>query len=109
MAVNKSEFALHLADKRPGHEQILVILPGDEIPAWALKDITNPYVLGDQVVESGGDSPGGDPAGPPPKAGKGSGEDKWRAYAEEHKIDVTDLNSRDEIIDRLHEAGIPVE
>lgn len=107
MAVNKSNFALHLADKRPGHEQLLVILPGDEIPAWALKDITNPYVLGDQAVEA--DAAPGDPGGPPPKAGKGSGEDKWRAYAEEHEVDVTDLKSRDEIIARLEEAGIPVE
>lgn len=108
MAVNKSEFALHLADKRPGHEQILVILPGDEIPAWALKDITNPYVLGDQVAESTDDLSGGDQAGPPPLEGKGSGVTAWRKYADKCEVDVDGLD-RDEIVAKLRDGGFPVE
>jgi len=45
----------------------------------------------------------------PPKAGKGSGEDKWRAYAAAQGVDVTDIEDRNDIIAALKDAGVPVE
>lgn len=51
-----------------------------------------------------------DPAGsgPPPKAGRGSGEDKWRTYAAEQGVDVTAIEDRNEIISFLDSQGIAV-
>lgn len=77
--------------------------PGDTPPEWACKRITNPAVWDQpakaaQVVD-----------GPPPRAGKGSGEDKWRAYAESVGVDVSAAEGRDDIIAALQEAGVPVE
>jgi hypothetical protein len=43
MAKNESEYAVHL--QRDGVTE--TFLPGDEIPAWAAKKITNPLVSGD--------------------------------------------------------------
>lgn len=47
--------------------------------------------------------------GPPPRAGRGSGEDKWRAYAAEKGVDVDAIEERNEIIAFLESQGIPVE
>lgn len=52
---------------------------------------------------------GGSGDGPPPRAGKGSGEDKWRAYAEANGVDVSGVDGRDEIIGACEDAGVPVE
>lgn len=102
MATNQSDFAVYVTDKK-GKQHCL--LPGDEIPAWAGKQITNPYVLGvDPDAED--DEPGTD--GPPPQSGRGSGADKWAAYAEAHGVDA-DGKDRDEIIAACQEAGVPVE
>lgn len=43
MAKNESEYAVHL--QKDGVTE--TFLPGDEIPAWAAKKITNPLVSGD--------------------------------------------------------------
>lgn len=58
------------------------------------------------VDDEGGD---GSEAVPPPRAGKGSGEDKWRAYAAEKGVDVSHIEDRNEIIAFLEEQGVPVE
>jgi hypothetical protein len=101
MATNQSEFALHLENKG----KKVVVLPGDDLPEWA--KITNPYVLGlDPDAEHDDDGAG---SGPPPRAGKGSGEDKWRAYAEEQGVDVSEAEGRDDVIAALEEADVPVE
>jgi hypothetical protein len=104
MATNHSEFTLYLTDK--DHEQVCV-LPGGEIPAWALKSITNPYVLGAdpdaKPHEHGGDGP---PV--PPQSGRGSSHEKWQEYAQAHGVDVEGLD-RDGIIAACEEAGVPVE
>lgn len=78
--------------------------PGDDVPEWARKKITNPNVWDGGAADS---SDAG--SGPPPKAGKGSGEDKWRAYAAEQGVDVTAIEDRSEIIAFLDGQGIPVE
>lgn len=57
------------------------------------------------VVETGGITPGqGLPE--PPRAGKGSGVDAWRAYAEQHGVTVDDNAERGEIIAALQDAGV---
>lgn len=76
-------------------------LPGDEVPSWAAK------TMGPHCFEGIEDDQ--EPSGPPPKAGKGSGEPAWRAYAEAQGIDVSQADGRDDIIDTLESAGVPVE
>ncbi len=138
--------------------------PGDELPDWAAKQVTNPRLWEDGEVPfpaerptagepASGQAPQGseqgladledrivtrvlegvgdllrdlvavvedgdelaDPAAesvapvPPPRAGKGSGEDKWRAYAAEVGFDVTGIEDRNDIIAALESAGVPVE
>lgn len=99
------EFAVHLHDD----DGVLVsLLPGDDVPGWAVGRI------GEHALATGEDD-GVDEAdddahdAPPPKAGKGSGEDKWRAYAERHGVDVPEAEGRDDVIAALESAGVPVE
>lgn len=89
--------------------------PGDEVPEWAARKITNPKVweAGEAPfsVDEGSDATGGggDDDLPPPQSGKGSGEDKWRAYADRKGVDVSDLQDRGDIIQRLRDRDVPVE
>lgn len=85
--------------------------PDSDVPDWAKRKITNEKVWDDYDPDAVKDPEpaGGDPQGPPPQSGKGSGEDKWRAYAEQQGVDVSDVEGRDEIIDRLEAEGKPVE
>lgn len=46
---NESEYAVHL--QKDGVTE--TFMPGDDIPAWASKRITNPLVSGDAVEEDG--------------------------------------------------------
>jgi hypothetical protein len=96
MAINHSEYSVHVTDKKG---KSVCVKPGDEIPDGV--DVDNPYVLGDDA-EGGSD-------GPPPKAGRGSGEDKWRAYAEANDVDVSAATNRDEVIAAVANAGVPIE
>lgn len=126
MAINKSEFSVHLTDPKGN---VVCIEPKAEIPGWAKKLITNPLVLDgdgdsvdddlddldedaeddeDSVDDEDSDSGDEDGDGPPPKAGPGSGTDRWAAYAAEHDVDVDGLNKTG-IIAALSEAGVPVE
>lgn len=83
--------------------------PGDDVPPWAKRLITNPNVWDGGLPDSDPDSVEDEPSGPPPRAGKGSGETAWRAYAESQGVDVSDAEGRDDIIDVLDAAGVPVE
>lgn len=49
------------------------------------------------------------PAGPPPKAGKGSGMDAWTAYAHSYGVPVPDGMKRDELVNALAQRGIATE
>lgn len=92
-----------------GNRNLYVFGPGDEVPSWARELITNPKVLGSEArVTPQHESPKVE-ATPPPKAGKGSGEDKWRAYAAQVGVDVSRAEGRDDIISILDGAGVPVE
>lgn len=78
--------------------------PGDEVPAWARDLITNPSVWDTSTPVKDDEE-----TGPPPKAGKGSGEPRWREYAAKQGVDVSSAEGRDDIIDALRDAGVPVE
>lgn len=107
MASNKSEYTVYLTDSDGA---VVAVKPGGDIPSWA--KVTNPYVLGTGSEESVADAPeevADTPAGPPPKAGKGSGEAAWRSYAEDKGVDVSGAEGRDDIIDLIDKAGVPVE
>jgi hypothetical protein len=97
---------------------------GSEPPAWAAKQLgdhcfeggegvfdeagaNQPVVHADAITPEAADADESD--GPPPKAGKGSGEDKWRAYAERHGVDVSEAEGRDDVIAALEDAGVAVE
>lgn len=117
MAKKIGEFAVHLSDE---NGQLHSFLPGSEPPTWAAKQlgdhcfeggeklfnedgVPQPVIHHDAVVSE----PSGD--GPPPRAGKGSGEDRWRSYAESKGVDVSDAEGREDVIARLEESGVPVE
>lgn len=77
-----------------------------DLPDWAQSQVTNPALFeSDEPVDNGG---GGEDA-PPPKSGKGSGEVAWRDYAESQGLDVSDLETRDAIIDALEAEGVRTE
>lgn len=98
---NVSEFTVYIA---VGTESAAVA-PGGLFPAGVTG--TNPLVFGDTDGDALDDEGGGE--GPPPQSGKGSGEAKWREYAEEQGVDVSDVEGRDGIIAALEEAGVAVE
>jgi hypothetical protein len=86
--------------------------PGDDVPAWARKQISNPKAWGD--VESAEPSQAetpppagtGDELAAPPRAGKGSGVDAWRTFAERKGVDVDQDASREQIIAACESAGV---
>ena len=88
--------------------------PGDDIPAWARRKITNPKVW-DEVLDESDDEGeglgGGGGVQPPPLAGPGSGRDQWAEYADQFgdKVQVSEDDKRDEIVAKLREAGVRVE
>ncbi|MCB1287417.1 MAG: hypothetical protein KDB47_06920 [Mycobacterium sp.] len=106
------QYAVHLTDEAG---VLRSFLPGQEVPDWAAAQL-GPHCF---PPGQGGAGPtpaavpepvGGDTAaGPPPRSGKGSSESAWRRYADEHGVDVTSLEGRDDIIAACQEAGIAVE
>jgi hypothetical protein len=100
------EFAVHLHDD---NGTLVSLLPGDEVPGWAARRIgDHALASGDSTDDDGDDEEGGHD-GPPPRHGRGSGEDKWRAYAEQNSVDVSNAEGRDDVIAALELAGVPVE
>lgn len=75
--------------------------PDDELPSWAEDAITNPAAFDDGEDEASD--------GPPPKSGRGSGLDAWKAYAAAHDVEVPDGVSKDDLITALESAGVPTE
>lgn len=94
---------VHIRDREHGP---LVLAPGDEVPAWAVKHIRNPKAWeGGEVPPV----PAGQGAAPPPHSGPGSGRSAWAAWAADHQVPVTDAMSRDQIIEACEAAGVPTE
>lgn len=74
--------------------------PGDILPAWAARAITNPDVWadGDDELAPAPPDGGGGSSGEPPRGGPGSGRDAWAAYAESKGIAVPEDATRDDIV-----------
>lgn len=94
--------------------QAHVFGPGDAVPGWAVPLITNPKAWedGEQPTPTASeDEAPAAPAGPtpPPRKGKGSSIEAWRAYAAEVGYESDDDATRDEIIATLEADGVPVE
>lgn len=84
--------------------------PGDGVPAWAVKQITNPKAWGEGGVEqssaAAAPTPTGTGATPPPRSGKGSGVEAWREFADRKGVGTDDEMSRDDVIAACEAAGV---
>ncbi|OUD02565.1 hypothetical protein [Streptomyces swartbergensis] len=86
--------------------------PGEDVPAWARKQITNPKAWGEGEAAATSSAEAPPPAGTgddleaPPRAGKGSGVDAWRAFAERKGVDVDQDATREQIIAACEAAGV---
>lgn len=103
--------------------------PGEKVPEWAEKAITNPNVWdggepsSEEHDESAEESLTGSATGSPdasepplpPRGGAGSGADAWRAYgvaaakAKGLEIDIPIDATKTDIIEALKSVDIPVE
>lgn len=95
------EFTVYLRDD---DGTVHTFLPGESVPAWAAKQMGD-HCFAD-ASDTGVEADGSD--GPPPQSGRGSGREKWAAYAEANGVDTDGLD-RDEIIAACQEAEVPVE
>jgi hypothetical protein len=81
--------------------------PGDQVPGWAVKKITNPHVWEDgPATGSAEQDPGSRAEGPPPMSGTGSGKEAWAAYAARNDVEVPEGAKRDDILEALQAAGV---
>lgn len=84
--------------------------PADNVPAWAVKKITNRLVW----VEGEGGTP--EPveetpveASIPPKGGPKATVEAWTSYATAHGVEIEGEATRKQIIEFLDAEGIPTE
>lgn len=125
---NRSDFTVHLHRDGVLHS----FAPGQDVPDWAAKKITNPYVRGEDASDprvpqqvtaarapqpepipatSDADDPDADtaPAGGglsrPPESGIGSGQPVWAEYARSKGIEVSADWKREDIIAACAKAG----
>lgn len=86
-------------------------LPGDDVPDWAAKQITNPHAW--ETVED--DVPAAqpepvfvpvedDPTGAPPKSGSGASRQAWADHAESKGVEVNPDWKREDIIAAVESA-----
>lgn len=94
-----------------------VFQAGEEPPAWAQKEITNPKAWGEddspsveeQYAERAAAAPpagGGDVA--PPKGGRRATKQEWLAYATQSGVRVGEDTSKEDIVAACEAAGVPV-
>ncbi|MBQ1122642.1 hypothetical protein [Streptomyces sp. B15] len=90
---------VHVAGKAYG--------PSDEVPATVAKRI------GEHAWEEDAEQTSSTQASQevesveePPRSGRGSGVDAWRAFAEAHGVAVDDQMSRDDVIAACEQAGL---
>jgi hypothetical protein len=75
--------------------------PDDEVPPRVAKRIgDHAWTDADSAAEVPTPTGAGDGSGDeaPPRSGRGSGVEAWRAYAEQHDVEVAAEASREEII-----------
>jgi hypothetical protein len=118
MTGRRLRYTVYLPDPQTGETRAFG--PGMDIPADVAELITNPTAWADeQLAEAGipvdpsapaapGEQDTGED-GPPPRSGAGSGRDAWAAYAAANDFEVAADAGRDDIIEQLAEAGIPVD
>ncbi|MCX5562720.1 hypothetical protein [Streptomyces sp. NBC_00038] len=83
--------------------------PDSKVPAGVAKKIgDHAWTDGDEPAvdeqSTGGGQSTGDEA--PPRSGRGSGVDAWRAFAEQHELDVAADASREDIIAAAESAEL---
>ncbi|MDN4616414.1 hypothetical protein P5G50_18355 [Leifsonia sp. F6_8S_P_1B] len=89
--------------------------PGDTVPAWAQKLITNPNAWAGESrpikAAPAADKPAEvkPPSEVPPKSGPRATVDAWLSYAAAHQVAVEDDATRKDIIAALDAAGVPTE
>jgi hypothetical protein len=71
--------------------------PGDTVPGWARKQLTNPKLWGDE-------QPATVPV--PSTSGPGSGKEAWAAFAADRGVEVDAGASRDDIMAACQAAGV---
>jgi hypothetical protein len=81
---------VHVTDKKG---QTFVFGPGDDVPAWAQKLITNEKAW-DEAPTTAPERAEGEP----PRNGAGSGLDEWKTYAASLDIEVPDDANREAVI-----------
>lgn len=92
----------------------VVFEAGSEPAAWAADLITNPkaWDTAQPVSHADGDDAAADeaPATPtdamPPKSGKGSGVEAWRAYADAHGVTLPEDATKKNIIAAVESAAV---
>jgi hypothetical protein len=84
---------------------------GEQLDEWRRLSVGNGGDLVGAFEQLAAIQPPGQtaPPGPPPRAGAGSGRDAWAEYARANEFDVAGDAKREDIIDALEAAGIPVE
>jgi hypothetical protein len=76
--------------------------PGQTVPGWARKQLTNPKLWGDE--QPAGPAPAEVPV--PSASGPGSGKDAWAAFAADRGVEVAAGSSRDDIMAACQVAGV---
>ncbi|MFJ8855243.1 hypothetical protein [Streptomyces sp. NPDC102437] len=79
--------------------------PDDRIPAAALRKIGDHAFADADDQDDSGDGSGGDVEAPP-RSGRGSGVEAWRAFAEQHDVEVAAAASREDIIAACEAADV---
>lgn len=104
-------YAVHLLKDGVLHS----FLPGDDVPDWAAKQITNPHaweaVEDDLVLPGFAAQPAlefvpseDDPTGAPPKSGSGASRQAWADHAESKGVEVNPDWKREDIIAAVESA-----
>ncbi|WP_329151223.1 hypothetical protein OIU91_28385 [Streptomyces sp. NBC_01456] len=88
----------------------VVLEPGDDVPAWAVRQITNPKAWVEVVdtvdVAQAPTPPGAGGVEAPPRSGKGSGVEAWRSFADRKGVDVDQDATREDVIAACEAAGV---
>jgi hypothetical protein len=76
--------------------------PGDTVPGWARKQLTNPKLWGDEqpVKQPPTEAP------VPSTSGPGSGKDAWAAFAADRGVEFASGATRDDIMAACQAAGV---
>ncbi|AQW55291.1 hypothetical protein ACIQPP_05580 [Streptomyces violaceusniger] len=81
--------------------------PDSQVPADVAKRIgDHAWTDGAEPAEAPADESGGSDVEAPPRSGRGSGIDAWRAFAQQHDVEFAADANREDIIAACEAAGI---